>query len=173
MNRFRAARIRSKLFPNMQVRSCRSERADLSQGPKHSRCLLRQGLGGLARDTIQAYTWEAPAAASGHRPAAGRRYALAARMPPERLAEAQKIVRNWKPTTPPAGVPDILHPRLQPVRMPHPLFLFSDLLFSPDVNYSPRSSVSFEPILMAGANPLPDAPIGNREVGEADHDHRK
>jgi len=40
-------------------------------------------LGGLAKDYIQAYMWAALAAASGHQPAAKRRDALTAEMPPE------------------------------------------------------------------------------------------
>ncbi len=64
-----------------------------------------KGSGGLAKDYIQAYMWVAPSAASGHQPADKRRDALAAKMTPERIAEVQKITRNWKPTTPSEDVP--------------------------------------------------------------------
>jgi hypothetical protein len=97
----------------------------------------------LAKDYIQAYLWVAPSAASGHQPTDKRRAALAAKMAPERIAEAQKITRNWKPTTLSVDVPQYLH-RLQPAQMRLSSFLFSDLLFSPDVNYPPRPSMSFE-----------------------------
>jgi hypothetical protein len=59
----------------------------------------------LAKDYIQAYMWAALAAAFGHQPAAKHRDALAAKMTPEEIAEAQKIARNWKPTTPSVDVP--------------------------------------------------------------------
>jgi len=55
---------------------------------------------GVLQDFIQAHKWYNLAAANGHGKAAEYRDALAKQMTPAQIAEAQKLAREWKPTTP-------------------------------------------------------------------------
>jgi hypothetical protein len=52
---------------------------------------------GVPQDYVQAYMWFNLAAAQGTRGAAEWREHIAARMTPARIAEAQKLAREWKP----------------------------------------------------------------------------
>jgi len=55
---------------------------------------------GVLQDFIQAHKWYNLAAANGLGNAAEYRDALAKQMTPAQIAEAQKLAREWKPTTP-------------------------------------------------------------------------
>ena len=55
---------------------------------------------GVPRDDVQAYMWFALSAAQNHPPAAENRDAAAASMTPAQIAEADKLVRAWKPKSP-------------------------------------------------------------------------
>jgi TPR repeat protein len=57
---------------------------------------------GVVQNFIQAHKWYNLAAANGHGKAAEYRDALAKRMTPAQIAEAQKLAREWKPKTPSA-----------------------------------------------------------------------
>jgi TPR repeat protein len=52
---------------------------------------------GVEQDYVQAYMWYNLGTANGANPGALRRDALAKRMTPEQIAEAQQLVREWKP----------------------------------------------------------------------------
>ena len=52
---------------------------------------------GVKRDTTQAYLWFSLASDNGQKAAAGARDQLATTMTPYQIAEAKKLVRNWKP----------------------------------------------------------------------------
>jgi TPR repeat protein len=55
---------------------------------------------GVPRDAVQAYMWFALSAAQDNPPAAANRDATAASMTPAQIAEADKLVRAWKPKSP-------------------------------------------------------------------------
>src|SRR5262249_31743463 len=86
---------------------------------------------GVPQDHISAYMWLNLSAAQGRDGAAAFRDLIARRMTPAQIAEAQKLAREWKPTTrPPRSVPsqlNVVHPnvRLQ-LRLSAPS-LFRDL----------------------------------------------
>ncbi len=52
---------------------------------------------GVTHDIVQAHMWYTLAAASGDRSAGALRDALAKKMTPAQIAEAQKLAREWKP----------------------------------------------------------------------------
>jgi TPR repeat protein len=52
---------------------------------------------GVTQDIVQAHMWYTLAAASGDRSAGPLRDALATKMTPAQIAEAQKMAREWKP----------------------------------------------------------------------------
>ncbi len=54
---------------------------------------------GVPRDVVQAHKWYYLAGWNGNKKATGRRGLLAILMTPAQLAEAQKLAREWKPTT--------------------------------------------------------------------------
>lgn len=54
---------------------------------------------GVPQDYVQAYMWSNLAATRGSKPASDDRDILAQRMTPAQIAEAQKLAREWKPTT--------------------------------------------------------------------------
>ena len=54
---------------------------------------------GVAQDNIQAHKWLNIAAANGNKDGRERRDIVEKRMTPDQIAEAQKLARNWKPTT--------------------------------------------------------------------------
>ena len=51
----------------------------------------------MPQDYVQAYMWYKLGAANGGKSGAVLRDALATRMTSDQLAEAQKLVREWKP----------------------------------------------------------------------------
>jgi TPR repeat protein len=55
---------------------------------------------GVPRDPVQAYLWFALSAAQDNAAAAENRKAAAAAMTPAQIAEAEKLVRDWKPKSP-------------------------------------------------------------------------
>ena len=55
---------------------------------------------GVPHDDVQAYMWFALSAAQNNAPAAKNREAAAAAMTPAQIAEAEKLVRAWKPKSP-------------------------------------------------------------------------
>jgi hypothetical protein len=57
---------------------------------------------GVPHDLVQAYTWYSLAITSGDKPATLLRNLLTDKMTPAQIAEAQKLAREWKPTTPSA-----------------------------------------------------------------------
>ncbi len=57
---------------------------------------------GLPKDHVLAYMWLSLSAAQGFQDATKMRDDLAEHMTPEQIAEAQKLAREWKPTTQPA-----------------------------------------------------------------------
>ncbi|NWF73766.1 MAG: sel1 repeat family protein [Nitrospirae bacterium] len=52
---------------------------------------------GVPQDIVQGYKWYSLAATNGDKPAAELRDASAKQMTPAQIAEAQKLVREWKP----------------------------------------------------------------------------
>ena len=52
---------------------------------------------GAPQDYVQAHMWFNLAAARGNADAARKRDLVAAKMTPAQIAEAQKLVREWKP----------------------------------------------------------------------------
>ena len=54
---------------------------------------------GVARDPVLAYMWFHLAAAQGDPDAAKARDMVAAKMTPDQITEAQRLAREWKPTT--------------------------------------------------------------------------
>jgi TPR repeat protein len=56
---------------------------------------------GVPQDHISAYMWLNLSAAQGRDGAAAFRDLIARRMTPAQIAEAQKLAREWKPTTRP------------------------------------------------------------------------
>ena len=54
---------------------------------------------GVPQDYVQAHMWFNLAAASGKENAAENRDIAASNMTPAQIAEAQKLAREWKPTT--------------------------------------------------------------------------
>jgi TPR repeat protein len=52
---------------------------------------------GVPQDYVQAYMWYILGAANGAKPRAVLRDALAKRMTPDQIDEAQKLAREWKP----------------------------------------------------------------------------
>jgi TPR repeat protein len=61
------------------------------------------GLGdGVPQDYVNAHMWFNLAAVGGDKEAAKTRDMLAAHMTPAQIAEAQKLARDWKPTSTPA-----------------------------------------------------------------------
>ena len=52
---------------------------------------------GVPQDYVLAHMWLSLAAAKGY-PCADKRDKLAAKMSPDRIAEAQRLAREWKPT---------------------------------------------------------------------------
>ena len=62
--------------------------------------LYDNGLG-VPLDKVRAYMWFTLSAAQGRDGAAAFRDLIARRMSPEQIAEAQKLVQEWKPNTQP------------------------------------------------------------------------
>ncbi len=63
---------------------------------------------GVAQDYVLAYMWYSLAAANKilvelDKAAAGKRDAIAAKMSPEQIAKAQKLVSEWKPAATPSN----------------------------------------------------------------------
>jgi uncharacterized protein len=56
---------------------------------------------GVPQDYVSAHMWSNLSAAQGREGAATFRDLVARRMTPAQIAEAQKLAREWKPTTPP------------------------------------------------------------------------
>ena len=54
---------------------------------------------GVSRDYVGAYMWFNLSAVQGNQQAAVNQNRTASLMTPEQLAEAQKLVREWKPNT--------------------------------------------------------------------------
>ena len=54
---------------------------------------------GVPQYYVQAHNWYNLAAASGNKDAVKNRDIVAAKMTPAQIAEAEKLVREWKPTT--------------------------------------------------------------------------
>ncbi len=54
---------------------------------------------GVPQDYVRAHMWFNLAAAGGDKVAARHRDIVAAKMTPAQIAEAQKLAREWKPTT--------------------------------------------------------------------------
>ena len=54
---------------------------------------------GVPQDYLQAHKWFNLAAAGGNKDAAKSRDIVAAKMTPAQIAEAQKLAREWRPTT--------------------------------------------------------------------------
>jgi TPR repeat protein len=52
---------------------------------------------GVQQDYVQAYMWYTLGAANGAKRGAALRDALAKRMPPDQIAEAERLAREWKP----------------------------------------------------------------------------
>jgi TPR repeat protein len=52
---------------------------------------------GVVKDDVEAYKWYNLAAASGHQSAANMREICVISMPPDQIAEAQRLSREWKP----------------------------------------------------------------------------
>ena len=52
---------------------------------------------GVLQDYVQAYKWYSLGAANGVKAGAVLRDALAKRMTPDQIAEAQQLARKWKP----------------------------------------------------------------------------
>src|SRR5215813_2876010 len=71
---------------------------------------------GVPQDHISAYMWLNLSAAQGRDGAAAFRDLIARRMTPAQIAEAQKLAREWKPTTrPPRYVTsqlNVVHPNV-------------------------------------------------------------
>ena len=67
--------------------------AQFSLGFMHSRG------GGVPKDLVTAYMWINLAAAQGSESEKRARDALEKQMTPAQIAEAQKLSREWKPTT--------------------------------------------------------------------------
>ena len=57
---------------------------------------------GVSQDHVRALMWFNLAAAQGKEGAAAFRDLIARRMTPAQIAEAQRLAREWKPTTPPS-----------------------------------------------------------------------
>jgi len=55
---------------------------------------------GVPQDFVQAHKWYSLAVANGNKHAAAYRDMLARQMTPAQIAEAEKLAREWKPTTP-------------------------------------------------------------------------
>ena len=62
--------------------------------------LYDNGLG-VPQDKVRAYMWFNLSAAQGREGAAAFRDLIAGRMTPTQIAEAQKLIRDWKPTKQP------------------------------------------------------------------------
>jgi TPR repeat protein len=61
------------------------------------------GMGqGVAQDYVNAHMWFSLAASGGDKNGVKARDMVAAKMTPAQLAEAQKLAREWKPTSTPA-----------------------------------------------------------------------
>lgn len=56
---------------------------------------------GVPRDLVRAYMWFELSAAQGYKDAIQARETVSERVTPEQIAEAQKLAREWKPTTQP------------------------------------------------------------------------
>jgi uncharacterized protein len=56
---------------------------------------------GVGQDDVSAHMWFSLAAANGFKEAVRNRNMVARHMTPEQLAEAQKLAREWKPTSTP------------------------------------------------------------------------
>jgi hypothetical protein len=52
---------------------------------------------GVPQDYVQAYMWYTLGAANGAKRGAALRDALAKRMTPDQIAEAQQLAQEWKP----------------------------------------------------------------------------
>lgn len=59
---------------------------------------------GVPQDHVRAYMWLNLSAAQGREGAAAFRDLIARRMTPAQIAEAQKLAREWKPTTQPPRI---------------------------------------------------------------------
>ncbi len=59
--------------------------------------LMHERGDGVPQDYVQAYMWYNLGAANGAKPGAVLRDALAKRMTPDQIAEAQQLAREWKP----------------------------------------------------------------------------
>ena len=57
---------------------------------------------GVRQDKVRAYMWFNLSAGQGREGAAAFRDLIARRMTPAQIAEAQKLAREWKPTTQPS-----------------------------------------------------------------------
>ncbi len=55
---------------------------------------------GVPQDLVQAHKWYNLAGVNGHKDAATQRDVLAKQMTPAQIAEAERLAREWKPTTP-------------------------------------------------------------------------
>ena len=63
-------------------------------------CVIHQLGRGVPQDFVQAHMWDNLAAAHGETRSAEARDALAQRMTPAQIAEAQKLAREWKAKAP-------------------------------------------------------------------------
>jgi uncharacterized protein len=68
---------------------------------QHNLGLMYANGQGVPQDYVIAHMWFSLAAASGDTDAATNRDKVAARMTPAQVAEAQKLAREWKPTSTP------------------------------------------------------------------------
>jgi len=59
---------------------------------------------GIAQDYVQAYMWFDLSAARGYKDAVQVRETVSRRMTDAQIAEAQKLVREWKPSTKPPAL---------------------------------------------------------------------
>jgi TPR repeat protein len=67
---------------------------------------------GVPQDYVIAHMWFNLAAAGGHEYAAKSRNTVGAKMTPAQVAEAQKLAREWKPTTNAPQWPDDISGRV-------------------------------------------------------------
>jgi TPR repeat protein len=78
-------------------------RLSAEQGNAHAQFNLGQMYyqgQGVTQDYIQAHMWFNLAGASGDADSIKNRDAVANKMTPEQIAEAQRLAREWKPKTP-------------------------------------------------------------------------
>ena len=81
--------------------------ADQGDADAQHNLALKYGNGdGLPQDYVLAHTWFNLSAAQGNRHAITGRDMVAKLMTPVQIAEAQKLAREWKPTTQPTAAPE-------------------------------------------------------------------